>query len=453
MSGPKVVRIVTREEIIALCEGHLARLHAAVEEWIKVGRRNKVLTDDEIAATRSRREALRNMLAQERFLDLQKAVPDEIAFLQGDQEARLARAASAKARVRAAQRRTEQAAAGVLAALGRRGVSVPAELRRALEDASAGRADGASAIRQAFALLSGGGETGVTDRQRRLADAHKETDDRQTFDQWLASQPTSVEDEGRARLHLRLAELAVVLGDEATAAFEERLRRVSSDEHSSRRSLLLDSLEIDLARAVSQAKERRALQTRLKMLAAELSHLGTESSAAASQSILARIDGPSEALAELEKEATAALGRHRDEAAAEARRRVILRGLAGLGYQVSEGLETAWVREGKVVIKRAAGPGYGVEISGRADAGRVQMRTVAFRNPDAPADAARDRDAETIFCGDVTKLQEHLAEAGGSVVIERALPVGAAPLRAVGQSSDDTVEHVRERAPDRVRRR
>jgi hypothetical protein len=29
MSGPKVVRIVTHEEIVAICEGHLARLNAA----------------------------------------------------------------------------------------------------------------------------------------------------------------------------------------------------------------------------------------------------------------------------------------------------------------------------------------------------------------------------------------------------------------------------------------
>ncbi|BBI42545.1 hypothetical protein ALP64_204920 [Pseudomonas syringae pv. actinidiae] len=33
MSGPKVVRIVTREEIIAICEGHLQRLERAVNRW------------------------------------------------------------------------------------------------------------------------------------------------------------------------------------------------------------------------------------------------------------------------------------------------------------------------------------------------------------------------------------------------------------------------------------
>jgi hypothetical protein len=111
------------------------------------------------------------------------------------------------------------------------------------------------------------------------------------------------------------------------------------------------------------------------------------------------------------------------------------------------------VRDGKVVVKNAARPGYGVEIGGRVDSGRVQMRTVAFRDAHVSADAARDRDAETIFCGDVTKLQERFAEAGGGIVIERALPVGAAQLRVVSDASDEDEEDIRGRAPDRVRRK
>ncbi|MGE8334829.1 hypothetical protein, partial [Pseudomonas laurylsulfatiphila] len=33
MSGPKVVRIVTREEILAICDGHLQRLELALARW------------------------------------------------------------------------------------------------------------------------------------------------------------------------------------------------------------------------------------------------------------------------------------------------------------------------------------------------------------------------------------------------------------------------------------
>lgn len=452
MSGPKVVRIVTHEEIVAICEGHLARLNVAADEWVRVGRRNGLLTDAEISATLSRREALRSLLAQGRFMDLQKSVPAEISFLQADQEARLVGAATERAKARAARSRTAAAAASLLKALERRGVVVPADLRVALEDAASSRSDGAAAISRAFTLLSGEKDTAVSDIQRRLADALKETDDRQSFTQWLATQAGGGEDEGSARLYFRIAELAVILGEGATTEFEERLRRISSSETSSRRALLIDSLEVDLAQAVTRAKERATVQSRLRMLAAELSQFGSESLAVIARSIEARVDDPFEALIELEEEATSALHRSREEAAAQAKRQAMLKGLAELGYQVSEGLETAWACDGKVVIKRASQPDYGVEIGGRVDSGRVQMRTVAFRSASAPTEVARDRDAETIFCGDVTKLQTLFAEAGGEIVIERALPVGAAPLRVVTESSDDRDEFIRERATDKFRR-
>lgn len=452
MSGPKVVRIVTHEEIVAICEGHLARLHAAADEWIRVGRRNGMLTEAEISATESRREALRGLLARGQYMELQKAVPDEVSFLQADQEERLVRAATEKAKARTALRQAEAVAASVLKALERRGAAVPADLRAELEDAAAGHSDGAAAISRAFTLLSSEKDSSVSDNQRRLAEALKEGDDRQSFAQWLAAQAGGSEDEGSARLHFRIAELAVILGEEATAEFEERLRQISSSEPPSRRSLLADSLEVELARAVAGAKERAGVQSRLRMLAAELSQSGSESLAAVSRTIEARIDDRTDVLLDLEKEGKAALSRFHEEAAAHARRRAVLKGLSELGYQVSEGLETAWARDGKVVIRRASQPGYGVEIGGRVESGRVQMRTVAFRSAGASTEDARDRDAETIFCGDVTKLQTGFAEKGGEVIIERALPVGAVPLRVVTETSDDRDEFIRERAPDKFRR-
>jgi hypothetical protein len=39
--------------------------------------------------------------------------------------------------------------------------------------------------------------------------------------------------------------------------------------------------------------------------------------------------------------------------AAVERRRAVLEGLASLGYEVSEGMATAWVKEGRVVLRKA----------------------------------------------------------------------------------------------------
>jgi hypothetical protein len=95
-----------------------------------------------------------------------------------------------------------------------------------------------------------------------------------------------------------------------------------------------------------------------------------------------------------------------------------------------------------------AQPGYGVEIGGGADAARVQVRTVAFRGASAPADSARDVDAETIWCGDLLQLQAEFAAGGGAIVIERALPVGAVPLKVINDASAAGEESRARSAPE-----
>ena len=101
-----------------------------------------------------------------------------------------------------------------------------------------------------------------------------------------------------------------------------------------------------------------------------------------------------------------------------------------LGYEVAEGMSTTWVSEGRLALRSATRPDYGVEVSG-GESGRMQMRAVAFEAGGVGPDPSRDRDAETIWCGDVTGLEERLAKIGGGLVIERALPVGATPLKRI----------------------
>ncbi|WLB21026.1 hypothetical protein [Bradyrhizobium japonicum] len=62
--------------------------------------------------------------------------------------------------------------------------------------------------------------------------------------------------------------------------------------------------------------------------------------------------------------------------AAEERRRAVLEGLAGLGYEVFEGMATAWVQNGQIVIRKAANPGYGVELLGGPRSDLLQVRAV-----------------------------------------------------------------------------
>jgi hypothetical protein len=126
--------------------------------------------------------------------------------------------------------------------------------------------------------------------------------------------------------------------------------------------------------------------------------------------------------------------------AAEERRRAVLEGLASLGYEVSEGMMTAWVSGGRVVLRKTANPGYGVELSGGSQTDVMQVRAVGLGNPADRRDARRDKDMETIWCGEFERLQSLVAQAGGNVSIESARPVGQFPLKVVSDFGVPSVE-------------
>jgi hypothetical protein len=130
--------------------------------------------------------------------------------------------------------------------------------------------------------------------------------------------------------------------------------------------------------------------------------------------------------------------------AAAARRHAVLQGLASLGYEVKEGMVTAWVEGGRVVLRKAANPDYGVELSGGMQSDRLQVRAVGFGVPQMARNAARDRDMETVWCGEFEKLQALVARNGGSVDIETGLPAGAVPIKLVSdpRGRDETATDV-----------
>ena len=171
MSGPKVVRIVTREEIIATCKDVLAQLEAEVRRWERVGKRNELLSDDDIAATRKRQAGIEALLTADRFVDLQKQVPVEIAYLQANMAERLNEAASKAANARLHGRRLAALARQML---DRTDIAIPPDLRAELESVVAGKgsktAQAEKALASAMALTLGKAPSAtLTPEQEELA--------------------------------------------------------------------------------------------------------------------------------------------------------------------------------------------------------------------------------------------------------------------------------------------
>lgn len=168
-----------------------------------------------------------------------------------------------------------------------------------------------------------------------------------------------------------------------------------------RRSLIADSLLLDLATAVKNGRERARILSDLRERRAELSEMNsTEATSLRSEidEALAGLSSSNET--ELIKRADFLIEAEVHAMAAEERRRAVLEGLASLGYEVSEGMATVWVTGGRVVLRKAANPGYGVELSGGSQSDLLQVRVVGIGNPAVACDAQRDQDMQTIWCSE-----------------------------------------------------
>lgn len=423
MSGPKVVRIVTREEIIAICEGHLTQLDAAAAQWKRVGERNSVVDDSDVAQVRARVEAMQALLASEKFEELQKRVPAEIAFLNADVEKRIQKAADEAVSARKRARRSLAAARSVAAALRERGFDVPPEL----SDPGAAPAEALQqAFAAAFAVLSPKDEQQLSQQQIDLAAALGAGEERRAFTSWLADQPLEPEDPLDDRLEYTISELAA-LQPSAAEPFRRRASELQGT-RSSQKALLVDSLMLDLAVARRLASERFAVVSKIRAVGDQLRNLGGDSSLGALEDNYLET-AESRHLHSVLVAAEASLARLRKERVAEAGRRALLEGLSKLGYDVRQGMETAWVKNGSIVIEGPSHHGYGVEVGGDP-LGMVQLRTVRFGEGGA-ADAEADKDAETEFCTGFDRLRDDIAATGGEVSIVRALGIGATPVKRV----------------------
>ncbi|KTC32552.1 hypothetical protein AO265_36955 [Pseudomonas sp. ABAC61] len=431
MSGPKVVRIVTREEIIALCEGHPRRLEQALARWQAQAARLGELSEEERSATCARAERLRALLGQEQFAELQKAVPIEIEYLRRDQHEREERAVVRAAEHRQRDRRQRENAATLLAALRAAPAGVAPDLLQDIARLAEG-ADLAHAqqiLARGFSQLAKASAADtLSERQGELARQLREEPCEPTLAQWIATHPSQTDRDARLqRIDRHIAELQLLQGEPAAMPFLQRLARAEAQEQAQQRNLLLDSLVIELAEAARDFQQRRELLVQVQDLASEVQTLA----AADHVELLRQAAECNEhsdlaMLQTLKTECEAALTALLQAQAAQARRQAMLEGLARLGYEVREGMATAWAESGKVVLRKSATPGYGVEVGGKADNGRLQVRAVAL---DPQRDKGRDRDIETIWCNEFQRLQALLKDSGGELLIERALGVGEVPLK------------------------
>jgi hypothetical protein len=439
MSGAKAVRVITREERIARGQRLFAKLDAQIAEWSRLGDKQGLITEEDKASVLESSKLLHALLDTDAFDQLESQVPMQIEYLQNNMEERISKRAVKRQQERTVQRRLRATAAKIVEMLEASSADVDPLISETLKKAVKGQVSDAQVVERAISAGIGGlasdqSTTKLTDEQKTYARQLEGANKVETLSNWLTKGPPADDDLGQ-KVDQYIATLEVAEGREVAAPYVDRAEVVAREPNSAKRRILLDSLILDLANEEKERKRKRALiasATSLRTQLGEISELREKE-------LLQELESIAEDWEDMEiesssitvKRAKAVLEEYDRQAAAKARRIAMLEAFSQLGYEIREGLETAWVNDKRIVIRKSATIDHGVELSGNAEGGRLQVQAVSFKSPSNRRDKQRDVDIETAWCSEFQVLQKILDENGGEVLIERAKSIGENPVKVI----------------------
>jgi hypothetical protein len=382
------------------------------------------------------------MFEREQFLDVQKQCSVEIASLQSDMN-RIRDEAIAKAeQERTMRRRLQYSAETLISTFKSIQRQIPEELLN-IASSSLTATDAELATMNATLsrmiteyTMSSTDQKSMTPLQKELSKKLAEGEKLQTLADWKVHHEDAKSLEKDHRLDRLIAELEATEDKSSVTPFLDRIASISQESSANRRSLLTDSLILDLVAHSNERKAKDKAISSMREVRSELHRLKSKQAKNLESLLTKAIDAEDHSSSKLLHDKGIALIKEETKAmAGESRRTAILKGLSELGYEVRENMATAWAENGRIVVRKPNEKWYGVELGAVEDAERVQVQLVSFEPSSDASKASQDRDRETIWCSEFSRLQSLLEKSGTSLHIEKALPVGAKPLKQVQEPS------------------
>lgn len=439
MSGPKVIRVVTRAELVAICAGLIAQVESAFQEWKSIARRNEVLKEDDSPRQAEEISRLKQAVAENRFKDVQGHAPAVIDRWRRDISNRVEAKYAAEAESHRRDNSLRLSATQLYERLGREGVAIPPDVETYLSSAAAGKNVATTDLRRAIASalqLLPEDRREVKPSEALLLKDLRGSEAPQTLDAWLVSESSEKNTLEFHALDRVLSQLAACDDPKTVKHFEQRAEDAIRTTEPDRRKLLIDSLVAEASGVLRQSKARLEWRDKLADERASATAAGDGAGCAGLYSELENHIQTNSFAA-----ATEAFDRIRTLRAEAARTRAVaasrqelLRGLKELGYVVNENMAVAWAKNKRLVVSRPNSRGIGVELGTFNDRNQFQARVVTA-HPTATG-ASEGKAAEVAWCHDVAALQESMRLAGGSLQIDLATPPGTQPLKKIAIEQD-----------------
>lgn len=455
MSGPKVVNIeAVRRRRQRESASHLRELSALVEECLRLQATPAAAADfrKHTAALLKRLDQLR---ARERWDELVTETASHRDFYQHEAATLRQRAVERHAGALRQEHRQRQTTIQLTAELSRLPDSPErAHALQSLREVQMDDAAWASAVKTATALVAGW-QRQVTaaenaEHLRKLAGEYADPEAPPRSPD-LPEPPRDADELRLERCWSLLGELALLDEAGAVAGWKQQARDIAIAPPSER-ALLLDSLVLQLTSHLRVRREQQATIADVQATLAELEAITVPEAETWRTQLRAALERPvaAEAARTLTGGARAWIAGEHARADASAQRTAVLRALAALGYEVHEGMATAWTEQGRVVVHKPTDSVYGIEFSAPAAGTAFQTRVVATGDA-TQRSRQRDREVETIWCSEFARLQTLLTEGGFKTHLAQAHAPGTVPIKSVLGRDDGTRSErsptVRSRSP------
>lgn len=261
------------------------------------------------------------------------------------------------------------------------------------------------------------------------------------FKQWRAEFSSTTkaaaepEEEGvLEKLDEAMSGIALLESSANWSAINRRAAEIRAESDAHRRRVLYESLLIDCGGQLKQRKafeKWRAEVDCLLDLAAPFASEGMEAMIAELNELrrAGRVDDLSDVQSRFESALeTAASRRERRQ-----KREALLETLTALGYEAEEGMGTAFVEAGRLVVRQAEDDDYAIEVVADQELNRVQTTMIRYAESDEMSEQQRRRDEEReeSWCADHGKLRRMMADRGWETSFGLQLAPGEHPVKTV----------------------
>jgi hypothetical protein len=443
MSGPKVVNIqAIRRQQRRECDAQVGELRSDLRRYIKEcesGGKAATEAKDHANALLERLQQMRN---SERFSALTQEVNVQRHFYRAEadrlEQNRIETRAATIGREYALQETVNQLQVELANLAG----SEARDSALAALSSVSGPEALAEAISQALALISGARRESDSNSRvrkiRELAAQFEEPDATRT--------PTCTLKVNADADETRLARCWVLLAEiESTGHHVDSWRQKAQEALQSaslERPMLVDSLVIEMTSHLRDNRLRAEATRAVELATRELDEVrqSPERTAWTARLTAALQDGTEATIAmQLVASAREWLQAETNREDACAQREAVLRALAEQGYEVRDGMATALVEKGRVVIQKPNETLYGLELSAPPTGTAFQVRVVATGNEGRSAQ--RDKEVEQTWCSAFDKVQTSLRKEGFETRLNHASDPGVIPIKTVESGQVTRTEH------------